>query len=129
MPRESFERQKLRTYRSVLSNVGEPVSVASAANPNVWRGLTASITPEQRRDEQGQTLDLPERIEVFVLRDEDDADYSGINAMVYGMLLKRTAANDPQPGRPFVFNGEFLEQGQHYFRAIFERPKRVARGR
>lgn len=129
MSRESFERQKLRSYRLTLAEVGETVTVAEASAPTTWRTIIASLTPEQRRDGNERTIDLPERIEVFCLRLEDDPDYSGIDQLVFGMLLKRAAVDDPQPTKPFVFRGEFLEQGLHYYRAIFERPKRISQGR
>lgn len=129
MGRQSFERQKLRTYRHILSETGEPVTIAVPKSPDDYRLITASITPERRRNDADRMNELNERIEVFVLRDEGDTTYSGINKLVYGTLLKRSSDEDPRPNDPFKFGGEFLEQGLHYYRAIFERAKRVANSR
>ena len=125
MPRESFERQKLRTYRHILRETGEECVVNLPSEPNNWRKITASITPERRRDVSSESVHLPERIEVFLLRDEGDPDYSGVAGLVFTTKLKRSSAEDPDPAHEFVFRGEFLEQGRHYYRAIFERTKRV----
>lgn len=129
MSRTSFLNQKLRAYRHTLREVGEPVQIATADAPNDWRPVVASITPEQRRDESGSTIETPERVEVFTLRDQNDPDYSGISSAVFGLRMKRDPDNDPQAGRVYLFNGEVLEQGHHYYRLVFERPRTIRRGK
>ncbi len=132
MSRESFELQKLRSYRLTLAETAEPVVVAEASAPTTWRSLQVSITAEQRHDggtEQQKTTDLPERIEVFCLRDENDFQYGGIAQLTFGMLLKRTTTDGTRNAQPFIFQGQYLEQGRHYYRAVFERQKRVNQGR
>jgi hypothetical protein len=129
LSRTSFQNQKLRAYRHTLREVGEPVHVATPHAPDDWRPIVASITPEQRRDETGMTIETPERIEVFVLRDQSDPGYGGIESSLFGLRLKRDPDDDPQAGRIYQFNGEILEQGKHYYRLVFERPRVIRRGK
>jgi hypothetical protein len=128
MRRESFELQKLRGYRHILSNTGERVEVRANAAGESWRQIVASITPERRKDPEGRMVTLTDRVEFFCIRDEADPDYSGIAQIPNAMMMRRIEADASSPTKIFTFRGEVLEEGRHYWRVIFERERKVAQG-
>lgn len=93
------------------------------------RPLGASVTLRAEKIESEGTHDEYERIELFFLRDESDADVGGVAILRPGDLYYRDPEFDPDHSRPYRWTGEKLEEGRHYTRATFQRYKNVSQGK
>lgn len=91
-----------------------------------YKTLETSVTESRETNEDLNTVDKVERIEVFIHRDTENEN-GGVDDLYHGDKYIRDPEFDSNQA-PFIFNGRILEKGQHYIRAEFERYRRNSQG-
>lgn len=91
------------------------------------RTLTASVTVREIQNTQDETREQRETIELFILRDESD-DLGGVAQLQFADEYIRDPEFDSND-EPFIYRGEVIEQGKHYYKAVFERYAQSSQGR
>ncbi len=117
----ALKDRRLAGYKKTLRHDGEVVRIAHKNDLLDRREITVQIDGNRQVDDSDRTFSTNERMQVFCLSDQDDADFGGISNPVEGLHLFRSQG--PRQEVPYSFSGEIASSDEGHWVLIFERAK------